>query len=105
MKRLVAAILLAFVCITALSAMVYYRRRVLSTWQDALTLGILPLASVVFLAYIAIKNILSAPAAQNYALLGFAVVGILLILVARFWLKSPFFAIKRETWTPGRQEG
>ena len=94
-----------FYCVTALSAMVYYRRRVLSTWQDALTLGILPLASVVFLGYIAIKNILAAPAAQNYSLLGFAVVGIILIFVARFVLKSPFFAIKRESWSPERQEG
>jgi hypothetical protein len=48
-------------------------------------LGILPLASVVFL--------------------GFAVVGIILIFVARFGLKSPFFAIKRESWSPDQQEG
>ncbi len=94
-----------FYCVTALSAMVYYRHRVLSTWQDALMLGILPLASVVFLGYIAVKNFLAAPAAQNYSLLGFAVVGIILIFVARFGLKSPFFAIKRESWSPDRQEG
>ncbi len=94
-----------FYCVTALSAMVYYRRRVLSTWRDALMLGILPLASVVFLGYIAIKNILGAPAAQNYSLLGFAVVGIILIFVARFVLRSPFFSIKRESWSPERQEG
>lgn len=94
-----------FYCITALAAIVYYRRRVLSTWQDALTLGILPLASVVFLGYIAVKSILSAPAAQNYSLLGFVVVGFILILVARFVLRSPFFSIKRESWSPDRQEG
>ena len=65
----------------------------------------LRLASVVFLGYVAIKNILAGPAAQNYSLLGFAVVGIILIFVARFGLKSPFFAIKRESWSPERQEG
>ena len=32
-------------------------------------------------------------------------VGIILIFVARFVLKSPFFAIKRESWSPERQEG
>jgi amino acid transporter len=89
-----------FYCITALSAMVYYRRRVVSSVSDALTLGILPLASVVFLGYIAIKSILGAPAAQNYSLLGFVVVGVILIFVARFGLRSPFFQIKRESWKP-----
>src|ERR1700684_1661442 len=93
-----------FYCITALSAMVYYRRRVLSTWQDALTLGLLPLASIVFLAYVAIKSMLSAPAAQNYSLLGFLVVGLILLLVARFGWRSPFFNIRRESWTPGTDE-
>ena len=32
-----------FYCITALSAIVYYRRRVLSNWADAITIGVLPL--------------------------------------------------------------
>jgi predicted acyltransferase len=80
--------------------MVYYRRRVLSNFWDALTLGILPLASVVFLGYVAVKSILSAPGAQNYSLLGFAVVGIILLFIARFGLKSSFFQIKRESWSP-----
>ena len=96
-----------FYCITALSAIVYYRRRVMSNWRDALTLGLLPVAAVAFLGYVAVKSILSAPAAQNYSLLGFLVVGVILLFVARFGLKSPFFQIKRETWTPenaGRHE-
>jgi L-asparagine transporter-like permease len=62
-------------CVTALAAVVYYRRRVMSNWRDMLTIGILPIAAVAFLAYIAVKSILSAPAAQNYSLLGFVVVG------------------------------
>ncbi len=89
-----------FYCITALAAMVYYRRRVVSTWRDGLTLGILPMAAVVFLGYVAVKSVLSAPAAQNYSLLGFIVVGVVLIFVARFGLRSPFFRIARESWTP-----
>jgi amino acid transporter len=89
-----------FYCITAVAAIVYYRRRVISNWQDALTLGVLPVLSVVFLAYIAIKSILAAPAAQNYSLLGFLVVGLVLIVVARFGLRSPFFQIRRESWSP-----
>jgi amino acid transporter len=89
-----------FYCVTALSAIVYYRRRVLSNFWEALTLGILPLASVAFLGYVAVKSILGAPSAQNYSLLGFAVVGIVLLFVARFGLRSSFFQIKRESWSP-----
>jgi amino acid transporter len=89
-----------FYCLTALAAIIYYRRRVLSNFNDALTLGILPIASIAFLAYIAVKSILSAPAAQNYSLLGFVVVGFILILVARFGWRSPFFGIRRESWRP-----
>jgi hypothetical protein len=60
----------------------------------------LPLASIVFLAYIAIKSMLSAPAAQNYSLLGFLVVGLILLLVARFGWRSSFFNTRPESWTP-----
>jgi len=89
-----------FYCVTALAALVYYRRRVVSNWREALTLGLLPVASVVFLAYVAIKSVTVAPAAQNYSLLGFFVVGVILILIARFALRSPFFQIRRESWKP-----
>jgi amino acid transporter len=89
-----------FYCVTALSAMVYYRRRVVSSFSDLVTLGLLPLASIVFLAYVAIKSIQGAAAAQNYSLLGFVVVGAILLFVARFILRSQFFQIKRESWKP-----
>ena len=80
--------------------MVYYRRRVVSTFSDMLTLGLLPIASVVFLGWIAVKSILAAPAAQNYSLLGFLIVGLILLVIARFALRSPFFHIRRESWSP-----
>jgi amino acid transporter len=91
----------AFYCITALAAIVYYRRRALSNWREALTIGILPLASVIFLGWVSVKSMFTAPAAQNYSLLGFLVVGVVLLLIARFVWRSPFFNVKRESWTPG----
>ena len=89
-----------FYCITTLAAMVYYRHRMLANFSDALTLGILPIAAVTFLGYVVVKSVLNAPAMQNYSLLGFVVAGVILIFVARFGLRSPFFQIKRESWTP-----
>ena len=90
----------AFYCVTALAAVVYYRRRIMSNWADALTVGLLPVASVVFLGYIAVKSVLTAPAAQNYALLGFGVVGVILLFIAKFGLRSSFFNVKPESWHP-----
>ena len=94
-----------FYCLTALAAIVYYRRRVLSNLNDAITLGLLPLASIAFLAWVAIKSMLSAPAAQNYSLLGFLVVGLVLLLIARFLWKSSFFDTKQESWKPSSDAG
>ena len=87
-------------CVTALPAVVYYRRRVMRNWKGRRHHRHSPVAAVVFLAWIAIKSILAAPAAQNYSLLGFVVTCAILLFVARFVLRSPFFQIKRKNWTP-----
>lgn len=61
--------------------------------------GILPLAAAVFLAWLLIKSLLAAPAPQLWSVLGIVVVGVVLMLVARFGLRSPFFQIERESAT------
>jgi amino acid transporter len=86
-----------FYVLTALAAIVYYRRRVFSNAWDALVLGVLPLASAGFLVWMVEKSMSAAPAAQNFSMLGIVVVGLLLMLVARFVLKSWFFQIPRES--------
>jgi amino acid transporter len=86
-----------FYVLTAIAAIVYYRRRVFSNARDALVLGLLPLASAGFLIWMVEKSMSSAPAAQNFSMLGIVVVGLVLMLVARFGLKSWFFQIPRES--------
>jgi amino acid transporter len=86
-----------FYVLTALAAITYYRRRVFSNARDALLLGLLPLASAGFLVWMVYKSMSGAPAAQNFSMLGIVVVGLLLMLVARFGLKSWFFQIQRES--------
>jgi amino acid transporter len=86
-----------FYVLTALAAIVYYRRRVFSNVRDAVVLGVLPLASAGFLVWMVEKSMSAAPAAQNFSMLGIVVVGLLLMLVARFGLKSWFFQIQRES--------
>jgi hypothetical protein len=59
--------------------------------------GVLPLGAAGFLGWIIVKSMLQAPANQNWAILGIVVVGIVLMLVARFGLRSPFFGIRPES--------
>jgi len=85
-----------FYILTALATVVYYRHRVLSRPWDALTLGVLPLAAAGFLAWGLARSVLSAPASQNWSLAGILAAGLVLLAVARYGLKSRFFAITRE---------
>jgi amino acid transporter len=87
----------AFYILTALATMVYYRRRIMARPWDLVSLGVLPLAAAGFLGWIIVKSMMRAPATQNWPLLGIVVVGLILMFVARFGLRSPFFGIQRES--------
>jgi amino acid transporter len=88
-----------FYIMTALAAMVYYRRRIFSTAWDFLILGILPLGAAGFLGWVLVKSLLAAQAAWNWSLVGIIVVGAVMMVVARVGLRSPFFHIRRESDT------
>jgi amino acid transporter len=86
----------AFYILTALATIAYYRRRIMARPWDLVWLGVLPLAAAGFLCWIIVKSMLQAPASQNWSILGVVVVGLILMLFARFGLRSPFFRIRRE---------
>ena len=87
-----------FYILTALATVVYYRRRVFSGFGDFMFLGLLPLGAAGFLGIMFYKSVLTAAAPQIWSLVpGVAVLGVLLMLAARFILKSPFFHIQRES--------
>jgi amino acid transporter len=88
-----------FYILTALATIVYYRRRVISSFWDAVILGILPLAAAGFLGWMFVKSLQSAAWTQRWSLIGIVVVGVILMFSARFILQSPFFQIRRESWT------
>ena len=87
----------AFYILTALATIAYYRRRIIARPWDLVSLGVLPLGAAGFLGWIIVKSMLQAPANQNWSILGIVVVGLVLMLVARFGLRSPFFGVRRET--------
>ncbi len=86
-----------FYILTALACIVYYRRRVISGAWNAITLGLLPLAAAAFLGWMVVKSLAGAVAAEQWSLLGVVVVGLVLMVVAKFVLRSPFFNIRRES--------
>ena len=86
-----------FYILTAIACVVYYRRRVVTGAWNAITLGLLPVAAAVFLGYMVVKSVSAAELAQRWSLLGVVVAGLLLMLVAKFGLKSPFFNVQRES--------
>ena len=86
-----------FYTFTALSAVFYYRRRIFTNAWDALMVGLLPLASAVFLAWVVVKSLQTAPATEKWSLVGIMGAGVVLMLVARFILRSPFFRIPLES--------
>ncbi len=86
-----------FYILTALATVLYYRRRVFGGVRDALILGILPVGAAGFLGWIVVKSLMGAASTQIWSFIGIIAVGLVLMLIARFWLRSPFFQTKRES--------
>jgi amino acid transporter len=86
-----------FYILTALASLVYFRRRIVSNAWDMVVLGILPLGSAGFLGWMVEKSVAAAPWSQRWSLIGILGAGLILMLVVRLALKSPFFQIQRES--------
>jgi len=86
-----------FYVLTALATIVYYRRRVFGGFSDFLTLGLLPLGAACFLGWMFVKTVQGAAATQNWSLIGIIALGLAMMIVARVFLRSPFFHIARES--------
>jgi amino acid transporter len=86
-----------FYILTALAAMTYYRRRMVSSVWDLVGIGVLPLGAAGFLGWILVKSTLALPGTQLWSVVGIVASGLLLMLAARFVLRSPFFQVARES--------
>ena len=86
-----------FYIFTAVTAVVYYWRRVFSNVLDAVILGVLPVASAGFLGWIVVKTLLAAPSAQIWSLIGIVGLGVILIPVVRFVFRPQYFRLRPET--------
>ncbi|MFY9927207.1 MAG: APC family permease [Streptosporangiaceae bacterium] len=87
----------AFYVLTAFAAIAYYRRRVVRNVADAAFVGILPLCAAGFLVWIIVRSLQAAPASQVWSVVGIVAAGVIMMLVARFVLRAPFFQLARES--------
>jgi amino acid transporter len=90
-----------FYILTALAAMTYYWRRVVSSVWDALILGLLPLGSAAFLGWMVVKSTMEAALPERWSLLGIVAAGIVVMILSRVFLRSDFFQIRRESEPAG----
>jgi amino acid transporter len=86
-----------FYILTALATVVYYRRRVIASARNFVVLGVLPLGAAGFLGWVLGETVQSAAAPQAWSLTGIIALGLVMMICARFVLKSPFFRIPRES--------
>ena len=97
-----ALIYAVFYILTALTAMIFYWRRIFSSALDTVILGVLPLGAAGFLGWIMVRSLQTAPAAQIWSLVGIVVIGMIVMLAARLVLRPQFFHLRRETEGPVR---
>jgi amino acid transporter len=90
-----------FYIMTALATTVYYRRKVISGVRDFFTLGILPVAAIVFLSYVTWRYLDQSPAGQAWTIAGVVASGIVMMLFARFRWRSGFFEVRLESYAGG----
>ena len=89
-----------FYILTAITLVVYYRRLLTANLWDAVVLGVLPLAAAGFLGWVLVLSLLDAPASQVESVIGIVLLGVLLMLVARFGFRSDFFSVRRANYQP-----
>jgi hypothetical protein len=91
---------IGFYLLTALALMAYYRRRIFTSGRDAVTLGLLPLGAAAFLGWVLVRSFAAAIPSQKWSLAAVLAVGVVLMLLARFVWRSPFFRLTREATGP-----
>jgi amino acid transporter len=96
---------IAFYILTALAMTVFYRRHIFTSTRSILAIGALPLASAGFLGWVLVRSFQLATSAQQWSMVAVLAVGVVLMLLARFVWRSPFFHVPRETANPGGNSG
>jgi len=85
-----------FYAVTGLAAAWYYRRMLFQSAKNVIMLGLLPVAGAALLIWVAVKGFQGLSLAERNGLLGIAVFGVVLMIIARWLFRAPIFKTRIE---------
>src|SRR5215472_9005178 len=86
-----------FYAVTGLAATWYYRRLLAQSVKNVVTLAVLPLVGAGVLIWVAVKGTQALTANERWGLIGIAVLGVIMMVVAARVTKAPIFKASIET--------
>jgi amino acid transporter len=89
-----------FYIFTALATTWYYRRLLRRSLVDLALVGIFPLCGATVLAWVLAKSIPALGPTARWTVAGVGILGVVLMGVSAWVLRSPFFRIGRSTYSP-----
>jgi low temperature requirement protein LtrA len=89
-----------FYIFTALATTWYYRRLLRRSLTDVVMVGIFPLAGAAVLAWVLAKSIPGLSTTARWTVGGVGILGVVLMVTSAWLLRSPFFRIRRSTYSP-----
>ena len=90
-----------FYIFTALATTWFYRRLLRRSLTDLALVGVFPLFGAAVLVWVLGKSIPELGPSARWTVAGVAILGVVLMGVSAWVLRSPFFKIRRSTYTPG----
>jgi amino acid transporter len=97
----VGVLFAVFYAFTGIATTWYYRAMLRRSAGDVLLIGVLPLGGAAALLYIAVKSIIGFTGASLWSMVGIAVLGVAMMVVAALVYRSPFFLLRRVAYQPG----
>ncbi len=89
-----------FYIFTALATTWYYRRLLRRSLTDLALVGVFPLFGAAVLVWVLGKSIPALGPSARWTVAGVAILGVVLMAVSAWVLRSPFFKIRRSSYTP-----
>jgi amino acid transporter len=89
-----------FYVFTAVATTWYYRKLAMRSLTDFVMVGVLPIVGAAVLGWVFEQSITSFQGLALWAIIGIAVVGLVVMCVSAFVTRSPFFRLPRETYEP-----
>jgi amino acid transporter len=90
-----------FYAATAFTATWLYRRRLLESWGNFMLAGVLPLVGTGVLIWVAVKSVEGMTSGQVRAMIVTFVVGLAMLVWARFRWRAPIFALRHDPESEG----